>query len=108
MEDLSTVILSILALLAAGIPVGFVLRRHKSVLKGADRIVSFSVYVLLFLLGAALGSNKSLMAQFSEMSYAAIVITSGAFIGSALASVVVFKLFFAPKSTPAEKVLERS
>lgn len=106
MEDLSTVILSILGLLVAGIPVGFILRRHKAVLKFADKIVSFSVYVLLFLLGSALGSNKSLMAQFSDMSYAAIVITCGAFLGSAVAACIVFKIFFAQKiastDTPQE------
>ncbi len=95
MEDLSTVILTILALLIAGVPVGFVLRRRKKVLKAADRIVGWSVYALLFLLGAGLGANESLMAQLSDMSYAAVVITCGAFVGSALSAGLVFKIFFA-------------
>ena len=97
MEDLTSVILSILALLIAGIPVGFVLRRHKKVLRVADRIVGFSVYVLLFILGAGLGANASLMAQLSEMSFAAVVITFGAFVGSALAAGLTSKLFFKEK-----------
>ena len=97
MEDLTSVILSILALLIAGIPVGFVLRRHKKVLKAADKIVGFSVYVLLFILGAGLGANASLMAQLSEMSFAAVVITCGAFMGSALAAGLAFKIFFTEK-----------
>ena len=97
MEDLSTVILSILALLIAGIPVGFVLRRRKKVLKAADKIVGFSVYALLFLLGAGLGANDSLMAQLSDMSFAAVIITCGAFVGSALAAGLAFKIFFAEK-----------
>ena len=97
MEDLSAVILTILALLIAGVPVGFVLRRHKKVLRAADRIVASSVYALLFLLGAGLGANKSLMAQLSGMSFAAVVITCGAFAGSALTAGLVFKIFFAQK-----------
>lgn len=97
MEDLSSVILSILALLIAGIPVGFVLRRRKKVLQAADKIVGFSVYALLFLLGAGLGANDSLMAQLSDMSYAAVIITCGAFVGSALAAGLTFKMFFAEK-----------
>ena len=97
MEDLSSVILSILALLIAGIPVGFVLRRRKKVLKVADKIVGFSVYALLFLLGAGLGANESLMAQLSDMSFAAVIITCGAFVGSALAAGLAFKIFFAEK-----------
>ena len=97
MEDLTSVILSILALLIAGIPVGFILRRHKKVLKVADKIVSLSVYVLLFILGAGLGANESLMAQLSEMSFAAVVITFGAFVGSALAAGLTSKLFFKEK-----------
>ena len=98
MEDLNSVILSILALLIAGIPIGFVLRRRKKVLQAADRIVGFSVYALLFLLGAGLGANDSLMSQLSDMSFAAVIITCGAFVGSALAAGLAFKIFFTEKS----------
>ena len=98
MEDVSFVMLTILGLLAAGAPVGFILRRKKSVLKFSDKIVSLSVYVLLFLLGAGLGANEHLMAQLERMSFAAIVITAGAFTGSALAAALATRVFFGRKA----------
>lgn len=98
MEDVSFVMLTILGLLAAGAPVGFILRRKKSVLKFSDKIVSLSVYLLLFLLGAGLGANEHLMAQLERMSFAAIVITAGAFTGSALAAALATRVFFGRKA----------
>ena len=98
MEDISFVMITILGLLAAGAPVGFILRRKKSVLKFSDKIVSLSVYVLLFLLGAGLGANEHLMAQLERMSFAAIVITAGAFTGSALAAALATRVFFGRKA----------
>ena len=98
MEDVSFVMITILGLLAAGAPVGFVLRRKKGVLKFSDKIVSLSVYVLLFLLGAGLGANEHLMSQLERMSFAAVIITLGAFTGSALAAALVFRFLFVGKA----------
>ncbi len=108
MEDISFVMITILSLLALGAPVGFVLRRKKSVLKFSDKIVSLSVYVLLFLLGAGLGANEHLMAQLERMSFAAVVITVGAFSGSALAAALAARLFFGPKTIHLAGDKERS
>ena len=98
MEDISFVMIAILGLLSFGAPAGFILRRKKSVLKFSDKIVGLSVYVLLFLLGAGLGANEHLMAQLERMSFTAIVITVGAFIGSALAAALATRLFFGRKA----------
>ncbi len=105
MDDLSTLIIIIFACLIAGVPVGYMLRKHGVVHRIAGKIVGYSVYVLLFILGSGLGANKDLMAQLSEMSYAAVLLTFGAFTGSALAAAVVYKLFFQqkPAALPGEK-----
>ena len=53
---------------------------------------------MLFLLGAGLGANEHLMAQLERMSFAAIVITAGAFTGSALAAALATRVFFGRKA----------
>ncbi len=104
MDDFRVVIFTILGLLIVGVPVGFILRRYLVFRKVANRIVSLSVFLILFLLGAGLGSNHDLMAQLAEMSYAAVIISFGAFAGSALAMVLVYQVFFVRKVERLPKV----
>lgn len=103
MDDFRVVIFTILALLIVGVPIGFMLRRYLAFRKVANRVVSLSVFMILFLLGAGLGSNNDLMTQLTEMSYAAIIISFGAFVGSVLAMIFVYQFFFVRSAGTAHK-----
>lgn len=108
MDDFRLVIFTILGLLIVGVPIGFMLRRYLAFRKVANRIVSLSVFLILFLLGAGLGANRDLMAQLSKMSYAAVIISVGAFVGSMLAMVLLYQVFFAGKMAKLHKFGEES
>ncbi|MBQ4132169.1 MAG: LysO family transporter [Desulfovibrionaceae bacterium] len=98
MDDFKAVIFTILALLVIGVPIGFKLRPFTCFKKVSEKVVGISVYLILLLLGAGLGANQNLMSQLAEMSYAAVVITLGAVVGSALVSWLVYRLFFIRKA----------
>ena len=98
MDDFKVIILMVLGLLIIGVPIGFILRRFARFKDTANRIVGISVYIMLLLLGAGLGSNHDLMGQLAKMSHAAVIITLGAFMGSIFVSAVIHKIFFTHKA----------
>ena len=108
MDDFRIIILTILGLLVLGVPVGIALRRFYAFRKTSSRIVSSSVFAILFLLGAGLGSNDNLMDQLAEMSYSAAAITIGAFVGSALALGLVYRVFFLSEAVEIKKEGEKA
>lgn len=53
--------------LVGGVPVGYLLRSRKAVVRATERSLVWSVRVLLFLLGLSLGGNDALMANLDSI-----------------------------------------
>ena len=53
--------------LVLGVPVGFLLRRKPLVVKLTDQVLTWSVRILLLLLGLALGADDRLMSQMDTI-----------------------------------------
>ena len=53
--------------LILGVPVGFLLRRKPLVIKITDQVLTWSVRILLLLLGLALGADDRLMSQMDTI-----------------------------------------
>lgn len=77
-----------LSCIVAGIPVGFVLRRNVPVVRVTERLASLVVYVLLFLLGLAIGGNDEIVAGLQTMSLRAFTIAFCAVLGSVLGGMI--------------------
>ena len=77
-----------------GIFIGYLLRKHKKLVKPVDKITMFSIYLLLFLIGVSIGSNKEIITNIGSLGIIAVILSSGAIIGSILLSVPVYKKFF--------------
>ncbi len=71
--------------IVAGIPVGLAVRRSATIVRAVDRLTMWAIYCLLFLLGAALGSDANLMAQIQSIGLRAAVISVCCLLGSASA-----------------------
>jgi uncharacterized membrane protein YbjE (DUF340 family) len=70
----------VISILILGVLSGFLLRRIK--VKHIDRIIMLLVFVLLFLLGAELGTNQDVLSRFGTIGWKAIAISSTATLGS--------------------------
>ena len=53
--------------LILGVPMGFLLRRKPLVIKITDQVLTWSVRILLLLLGLALGADDRLMSQMDTI-----------------------------------------
>ena len=74
--------------LVLGVPVGFLLRRKPLAIKITDQVLTWSVRILLLLLGLALGADDSLMSQMDTIGARGIFISlccvAGSLIGARL------------------------
>ena len=72
--------------LILGVPVGFLLRRKPLVIKITDQVLTWSVRILLLLLGLALGADDRLMSQMDTIGARVISLccVAGSLIGARL------------------------
>ncbi len=90
--------LTVILLFAAGIIAGRFIRKNDSARKGIDRLVTFAIYLLLFLLGISVGINDKIINDFGRIGYTAILLTIGAVLGSLILAKIVYHYFFKQSS----------
>ena len=77
-----------------GIILGILMRKHERVIHTADRIMNWSIYSLLFLLGLSVGVNETIIKNIHTIGVRALVLTVGAVLGSIFVSYIVNRFFF--------------
>ncbi|MCM1311726.1 MAG: lysine exporter LysO family protein [Bacteroides sp.] len=70
----------ILLLLAMGVGIGYVLRRSAAVVRGIEKSTRYTIFLLLFVFGVSIGSNRSIIDNIAGVGMEAFVI---AFLGIA-------------------------
>ncbi len=89
--------LKILLMLLAGILLGLMLRNKKRLLKPIAPLTSWSIYLLLFLLGLSVGTNEAIISNLNTIGLKALLLTLGSVTGSVLAASFTYRLFFKMK-----------
>ncbi len=85
---------TVLLLMLAGILIGFAISRFPNAVKANDKLISWAIYVLLFLLGISVGLNKTIIQNLDKIGLQAVIITLGAIGGSVLSLWLVYRFFF--------------
>lgn len=80
--------------LVAGIPFGYLFRKSRQTVYYTDKLLTFSVWVLLFLLGLGLGVDEKLMQEIKSLGLQALCITFFAVLGSLVFAYLVAKLWY--------------
>lgn len=71
--------------IVVGVPAGYLLRTRPAVVGAVDRLTTWSIYTLLFLLGLSLGSDDALVAKAGDIGLRAVVISMASLAGSVAA-----------------------
>lgn len=85
---------AVLILMFVGMIFGYFLRNKKNLVKINDKLILYSIFLLLFLLGIAMGNNEQIMSNLDSIGLHALFITIGALLGSVLLAYFVGKIFF--------------
>ncbi len=89
--------ITVLVIMLVGIVVGFSISNRKKLIKINDKLTSFAIYLLLFLLGISVGLNDKIINNIHTIGLQAIIITMGALLGSLVCAYITYKLFFVRK-----------
>ncbi|MCG8529651.1 MAG: lysine exporter LysO family protein [Desulfovibrionales bacterium] len=74
-----------IACILVGIPLGFLLRSKQSIVTAVNKLTMWAIYLLLFMLGIAIGSNDTITSQLDTIGIRAVFISLCCVLGSALA-----------------------
>ncbi len=80
--------------MTGGLLLGFLLRAKQRIVSGNEKLITYAIYLLLFMMGVSIGSNEQIMNSLSTLGIVALIVSMGAIIGSILTGFLVFKLFF--------------
>ncbi|MEY1640171.1 LysO family transporter [Tenuifilum osseticum] len=86
--------ITVVSIMAGGMLLGFLIRAKQRIVSGNEKLITYAIYLLLFMMGVSIGSNEQIMNSLSTLGIVALIVSMGAIIGSILTGFVVFKLFF--------------
>jgi len=87
----------LLLIFAAGIALGFLLRKKDSIVKLASKASSLAVVLLLFTLGFGVGANEEVRLHLDTLGLTALLIALFAIAGSLVTARITWYLFFREK-----------
>ena len=91
-----------ISIMAVGVLIGYPLR-HKSQVRKITPLIHIVVCLLLFLLGLSIGLNRLIIDNLGYFCGQAAVISSLSILGSMMASLAVYHIFFKGKGASGVK-----
>jgi len=91
--------ITVVAIMTAGIVLGYFLRNKTSLIKINDKLVTWAIYLLLFILGVGIGANEIIMKSLPTLGLKALAITVGGVIGSIFLAWTTYIKFFKRKES---------
>jgi len=93
----------VLILMTAGIITGWIFHKKTIFLQSISKLTNWAIYLLLFLLGLAVGANEQILKSFHKIGYLSIAITLFAVAGSIFTAWITYHLFFKKKGERNER-----
>ncbi len=92
-----TDIIIVLAIMVLGIGIGLIIGNRPKTIKVVGVLTSFSIFLLLFLLGIGVGTNNKIINNLDSIGIQALVLSIGALLGSLICAYFTYNLFFKKK-----------
>ena len=84
---------TVIGIMLSGILAGYLLRSRKE-MRFTGRLISYTIFLLLFLLGISVGNNEAIVNNLPEIGGKAFLIAVSATLGSLICAWVVYRYFF--------------
>ncbi len=80
-----------IGLIAAGIPIGWAMRKKEKIKTIVDKSCTYAVYALVFFLGIKIGNDKVTMSSLDVIGVQALIFSIAICFGSILSGVFIHK-----------------
>ncbi|PCH67415.1 MAG: DUF340 domain-containing protein [Bacteroidales bacterium] len=87
----------VLAIMILGIGIGLIIGNKPKIIKIIGALTSFSIFLLLFILGIGVGTNDKIINNLHSIGIQALILTIGAVLGSLICAYFTYNLFFKKK-----------
>ena len=94
--------IAVVLIMIMGIIAGFLLRGSSRAVRINDRLTMWAIYLLLFLLGVAIGANELIMKNLPVLGLKALGVSSATVAGSVLLAWAGYHLLFKQKTKQDE------
>lgn len=84
----------VIVIFIGGIAAGVVFKNRAALIRGAEKITTLSIYLLLFLLGGLVGINDQVISSFGSLGLKAAVLSFGAILGSGITLLLIDRMMF--------------
>ncbi len=74
--------MQVLLFLATGMLVGYLLQSRRKILEALSVATTWSLFVLIFLLGVSVGANHSILTSLGRLGVQALILSAGGIVGS--------------------------
>lgn len=95
--------LTVVVIMSAGILIGYLIRNSNRIVVANDKLIMWAIYLLLFLLGVAIGVNEIILKNLPLLGVKALIISFGGIVGSVLLAWVGYRVWFKPKKSEHEE-----
>lgn len=92
----------VIGIMFGGIMIGYLLRGVE-LLQKVGKPISYTIYLLLFILGASVGQNDAIVNNLSTLGLQALILALAATTGSVLAAWAVYHFFFKERGAKDER-----
>ncbi|MGE0078337.1 MAG: LysO family transporter [Bacteroidales bacterium] len=86
--------LTVVLIMISGIIAGYLVKSREHLVKLNDRLTTWAIYALLFLMGIGIGANKTIMSSLHTLGLNALIISVGGIAGSILLAWITYKYLF--------------
>lgn len=92
---------TVISILFTGVFIGYITRRFPFWVK-INRPITYTIYLLLFLLGISVGHNPQIMDNLGTLGLQALLLSAAGTLGSLCFAWLVYRLFFQRKKGTEE------
>lgn len=89
--------IEIIIILSAGIIAGYLIKNKKQSIRLIEKLIIFSIFLLLFFLGFSIGRNPDIIGNLPTLGLTALIISIGGVAGSLIFARMAWVLFFRKK-----------
>ncbi len=89
--------IEILLLMFGGMLAGYLLRRQVRLIRFLEKLIIWSIFLLLFFLGVAIGRDPVIMAGLPSLGLSALLLSTAGVLGSVLLALLLWKVYFSRK-----------